>query len=89
MKVKELITELLEFNLNAEVTLTTSEDIQLSYINGTGDNEFDKASSPVVFIEGCNKYDYHNCAWIDKEYCTFYNKDCALIKECYAYEEDG
>lgn len=36
MKVKELIKELKEFNPNADVTLTTSEDIILSYIDWGG-----------------------------------------------------
>ena len=52
MKVKELIKELKEFNPNANISLTTSEDIILSYIDwGGADNE---KTTKQVFIEPCD-----------------------------------
>ena len=52
MKVKELIKELKKFNPKADVTLTTSEDIILSYIDwGGADNE---KTTKQVFIEPCD-----------------------------------
>ena len=53
MKNKELIKILLDYNLEADVTLTTSEDIEISYISGhTNGKKFDKNNTPILFIEG-------------------------------------
>lgn len=53
MKNKELIKILLDYNLEADVTLTTSEDIEISYIcENTNGKKFDKKNTPVLFIEG-------------------------------------
>ena len=52
MKIKTLINKLSEYNQDAEVTLTTSEDIFLSYIwiDSNGD-KLNKQNTPLVFIE--------------------------------------
>ena len=49
MKVKELIKELQEYNPEADITLTTSETITLSYICSDGGT---KKDSKQIFIEG-------------------------------------
>ena len=55
MKVKELITELLEYNMDADVTTPYSETIELGYISGAdATDEFDRKSTPLVFINGCD-----------------------------------
>lgn len=61
MKNKDLINQLKEFNLNAEVTLTTSEDIFVSYIDNGGGKKFDKSNTPFIFIEPCDLVDYEDC----------------------------
>ena len=52
MKNKELIKELSKYNPDADVTLTTSEDIRVSYICGVDGQEFDEETTPLLFIEG-------------------------------------
>lgn len=55
MKVKELITELLEYNLDAEVVTSYSETVELSYIGTKGvKNCSDKKDTQFVFIDGCD-----------------------------------
>lgn len=49
MKIKELIKELKEFNQEADITLTTSETITLSWISSEGGT---KKDTKQVFIEG-------------------------------------
>ena len=52
MKVNKLIEQLKEYNQNADITLTTSEDICLSYIcESVSGDSFDKRNTPIVFIE--------------------------------------
>lgn len=50
MKVKELITKLLDYNMDAEVVTNYSETIEIGYI----DNDYGKAKTPFVFIDGCD-----------------------------------
>lgn len=52
MKNRELIERLLEYNWDADVSLTTSEDIYLSYICEDGEDE---RTTKQIFIEGCDK----------------------------------
>ena len=64
MKIKHLIKELLEFNPNADITTSIAEDISLSYIiSRGGQKEYDKHTTPQVFIEPvdclcCKHYDH-------------------------------
>ena len=55
ISVKELIVELLEYNMDAEVVTTHSETVELGYI---GENDCtdmsDKKTTPFVFIDGCD-----------------------------------
>lgn len=51
MKIKELINELKEYNQEADITLTTSETITLSFIS---DENGTKKDTKQVFIEGCD-----------------------------------
>ena len=50
MKVKNLIKELKEYNPEADITLTTSETIILSYISE--DEGETKKTTKQIFIEG-------------------------------------
>lgn len=52
MKNSKLIETLKGYNLDADVTLTTSEDICISYISE--DNATEKTTKQI-FIEGCDK----------------------------------
>ena len=90
MKVKELIQELSTFYQDAEITLTTSEDICIFYIceDGQG-NRLTKETSPYVFIEPKD-----NCPICTSEYmngdtmwCSFYDCPCREVEECNQFEE--
>lgn len=55
MKVKELITELLEYNMDAEVVTSYTETIEISYSECVDvKDRSDKKSTPFVFIDGCD-----------------------------------
>ena len=54
MRVKELIKELQKYNPEAEITLTTSETIFLSFIC---ENKETEQNTRQVFIEGCDYSD--------------------------------
>lgn len=54
MKVKDLIEQLKMFNPNADVSLTTSEDILISYIS---ENNATPLTTLQLFIEGCDEFD--------------------------------
>ena len=54
MMVSDLIDELKHFNPYAEITLTYSEDILLSYVDRGG--QYNKRTTPIVFIEPCDLY---------------------------------
>lgn len=56
MKNRELIKQLLNYNMDADVTLTTSEDITLSFIcvDANGEILSEKETS-LIFIEGIDK----------------------------------
>lgn len=49
--VKDLIKELLEYNMNAEVVTAHSETIMVSCIDA---DTIDKKTTPFVFIDGCD-----------------------------------
>ena len=51
VSVKELIKELLNYNLDAEEVTSTSETIQLGFIGET------KEDTKIVFIDGCDYYE--------------------------------
>ena len=55
MKVSELITKLMNYNQDAEITTPYSETIDLSYIciDNEG-NPLDSRETPIVFIELCD-----------------------------------
>ena len=42
----------MDYNMDAEVTTSYSESIEVSYIDMNG--QYDKSSTPVVFIDGCD-----------------------------------
>jgi hypothetical protein len=58
MKVKELIVQLLDYNLDAEVVTNHTETVELSYIGDPLVKDCsDKQSTPFVFIDGCDLVD--------------------------------
>ena len=89
MKNYELIKKLLKYNPEADVTLVDSEDITLSYLSDEGGTPMDTLQ---IFIEGVDK-----CPICVQEYmgedgqrwCSFYNKPCKIVEECYQFEEFG
>jgi len=54
MIVRELIEELLTYNLDAEVVTDHSESVCVGYIEGSRGLRFDKSNTPIVFIDGCD-----------------------------------
>ena len=84
MKVSKLIKELSKFNPDADVSLTTSEDICLSYINENGATP---KTTKQLFIEPTDTC--RNCNFYDEGYCNAYNKKCESVEECYRYDEIG
>ena len=52
MKNFDLIRQLMKYNLDADVVLVDSEDIELSYIDNDG--KFTMDTTPIIFIEGCD-----------------------------------
>lgn len=84
MKVKDLINSLKEYNPNANVVLTTSEEIFLSFI---GDENTSKKNAEVVFIEGCDFC--ASCYYYDIEYCKFYEDYCYSINDCEIFDKEG
>ena len=55
MKVKELIIELLDYNLDAEVVTSHSESVELSYCGLPNVTDCsDKKTTPFLFIDGCD-----------------------------------
>lgn len=86
MKVKELIKKLKEYNPDADVSLTTSEEITLGYIFKTEDGkEYTKETTKQVFIEPCDECP--SCDWVCSDdkglWCSFYENYCSEIDECY------
>ena len=79
------------FNQNADITLTTSEDIALSYIckDAISGEELTEKTTNLVFIEPSDEC--VKCAWLYIEcgegMCSFYNKPCKEVEECYQFEE--
>ena len=92
MKNRELIEELKKYNLDANVSLTTSEDICLSYISeDIYGNSLNEQTTQQVFIEGkdfCNEcvHSYIHEEY-DADWCSFYGSPCINIMKCEQYEE--
>jgi len=55
MKIQDFINELKKYNPEADITLTTSEDITISYIcKDSKGNELTPKTTKQCFIEGCD-----------------------------------
>lgn len=80
MKVNELQKELKGFNPNANISLTDSEDICLSYISEDG---ADPMTTKQVFIEPCDFC--QKCQFYDDGYCRVYAKNCEDVIECFQF----
>lgn len=87
MKNRDLIKELLNYNLDADVTTTSDEDIVVSFISEDSfGNELTKESTKQLFIEGVD--DCMTCShqYINEEedeaWCQYYDKACGNIIHC-------
>ena len=92
MKNKDLIKKLKEYNLDADVTLTDSEDITISFISHDSDgNELSEKTTNQIFIEGIDNYVECVYEYINDDYgvkwCSYYNVPCADVKDCYEFNE--
>ena len=84
LKVKELIKQLKTFNQEADVSLTTSEDIVISYIN---ENNATPQTTKQLFIEPSD--DCKTCNYYGGRYCYAYRTYCDKVTECYRYDKIG
>ena len=85
MKVKELINKLNEFNPNADVSLTVSEDIKLTYVYSVDGKEYSKKDTNQLFIEPVDACEV--CTYYDDDYCKVHNKSCDSVKQdCMFFE---
>ena len=92
MKNRDLIENLKQYNLDADVTLTTSEDILLSYISEDNEgNKLTKEDTMLIFIEGCDEY--MECAHeymhetYDSRWCSLHDYECVDKRDCLYFEE--
>ena len=84
MKNRELIKQLSEFNMDADVSLLTYNDICISYITENGATP---KTTKQIFIEEENSCD--SCTFHDGGgYCEIYNKQIEDIEECFQYTEE-
>lgn len=87
-----MIKELSSYNPNADVTLTVSEDITISYIcKDPKGNILNKQTTTQLFIEPtdscCNcSHNYMN-EELDQEWCSYYDKACDDVGECNQWED--
>ena len=90
MKIRKLIELLRTYNQEADITLTTSEDICISYIcKDPNGNPLTKETTMQCFIEPMDQcpecvHEYMNG---DTRWCSFYDKECEKVGECYQFEE--
>ena len=85
-----MIESLKGYNQDADITLTTSEDITLSYIcRDKDENILTKENTPIVFIEPTDECPQcvHEYTDTGERMCSFYNKPCKMVEECYQFEE--
>lgn len=90
LKINELISKLKEYNPEADISLTSSEDITLGYIFKSLDGEvYTKETTKQVFIEPTDSCPVCEFEYIENgiRMCSFYEKTCKSVKECFAFEE--
>jgi len=87
MKISDFIKKLERFNPNADITLTDSETITLSYVDNDG--KYTEKTTPIVFIEpaDCCVECVHEYMNGDIKWCSFYDRPCTDVEECYQFEE--
>ena len=84
MKNKQLIEILKGFNPEADVSLTTCEEIVVSYVCTNGAT---KETTKQIFIEEENTCE--SCFFHDGGgYCYAYKKRIEDVEECYKYTEE-
>lgn len=91
MKNKELIKLLKNYNQEADVTLTTSEDITISYIckDPRTDEKLTPQTTRQMFIEPTDACPSCTSEYMqgDIRWCSFYDCPCKDVTECNQYEE--
>lgn len=89
MKCSKLIEALKEYNPDADVTTPYSEDICIGYIDN--EEEYDKHTTPIIFIEGCDEYLECTSEYIHEEndilWCEHYDRPCKDKTNCDYFEE--
>ena len=92
MKNRDLIEKLKKYNLDADVTLPTSEDIFLSYIcEDNKGNILTEKDTMLIFIEGTDEYmecanEYINETY-DSLWCALHDYECVNKWDCEDFEE--
>ena len=90
MEISKFIELLKEYNSDADITLTNSENICLSYIcKDENGNELTKETTPMVFIEPMDLCPMCTSEYMngDDMWCSAYDCACRDVEECYQFEE--
>ena len=91
MKIRDFIELLKEYNPDADITLTNSEDICLSYICEDIENggKLTKEDTFLVFIEPKDVCPLCSSEYMNGDimWCSFYDCACRDVEECYQFEE--
>lgn len=86
MRCDKLIEELKEFNPLADISLTVSEDICLSYISSDGTEN--KSTAKHIFIEptdSCMNCSHHYMNG-DEMWCGYHHSPCREFIGCEEWE---
>ena len=90
LQVNRLIEELRKYNPNADVSLTSSEDIVISYISRDLDGSYLTPETTMqLFIEEYDKYRECSSEYMNGDivWCEHYDKPCEDKESCSYFEE--
>lgn len=92
LQVNRLIEELKKYNPNADVSLTSSEDIVISYISRDLDGKhLTPETTMQLFIEGSDECPTCSHNYVHDKYevrwCSYYDCACEDVEECNQWEE--
>ena len=90
LQVNRLIEELKKYNSDADVSLTNSEDIVISYISRDLDGScLTPETTMQLFIEGYDKYRECSSEYMNGDivWCEHYDKPCEDKESCSYFEE--
>lgn len=78
--------------MDADITTSISEDICIAYLSNNGTDELTKKTTTQIFIEPTDSCPLCEHSYMSDEemvrWCSFYDKACADVEECYQYEPD-